>query len=342
MKTQPASQRGATAISQSIFHCPGVALLVACLLTAGSLSAVQRQPAPALGATGTLNPGDIIYADSGNAVDGGIIVKVEPVGGAQTVIAEGGFLIHPFDPILDSNGQIMVSDTAGRLIRINPDTGLQTLLADNSAGTLGMPCGMGLDRHGNALIADMQDIIRVDPATSQTTVVCAGDGTRFPLGIALSDKGTVFALSTGAAREILQVNAQTGVPQVISSGGYFINPQAIAIRGTDLYVTDVATPDGNFGVGRIIHVDVQTGTQTVVSEGSNLVGPVGIAIDNGGQLIVGDPYTVNPASPDLYDGAIIQIDPATGEQTLIARGEGNHVNPRGVAIVPSRPGKNAK
>ena len=59
------------------------------------------------------------------------------------------------------------------------------------------------------------------------------------------------------------------------------------------------------------------GTQTVVSEGGNLVGPVGIAVDDNGQLIVGDPYTINPASQDLYDGGVIRIDPSTGAQTLL-------------------------
>ena len=64
-----------------------------------------------------------------------------------------------------------------------------------------------------------------------------------------------------------------------------------------------------------------------------MVGPVGIAIDDEDQLIVGDPYTINENSRDLFDGGIIRINPATGHQTLLARGQGNFVNPRGVAIV---------
>jgi hypothetical protein len=53
-----------------------------------------------------------------------------------------------------------------------------------------------------------------------------------------------------------------------------------------------------------------------------------------GQLIVADPYTINPQSPELYDGAIIRIDPATGAQTLVTRGRGSFTNPCGVAVVP--------
>jgi hypothetical protein len=44
---------------------------------------------------------------------------------------------------------------------------------------------------------------------------------------------------------------------------------------------------------------------------------------------------MNPESPDLFDGGVIRINPMTGEQTLLARGEGGFVNPRGIAIVPS-------
>jgi hypothetical protein len=119
------------------------------------------------------------------------------------------------------------------------------------------------------------------------------------------------------------------------------NPQAIAVQGNDLYVTDVATADGNFGTGCVIHVDAQSGAQKMVSQGGELVGPVGIALDANSQLIVGDPYTINPGSPDIaaggYDGGIISIDPLTGIQSLIARGRGSFVNPRGIAIVPPEP-----
>src|SRR5207247_424178 len=100
----------------------------------------------------------------------------------------------------------------------------------------------------------------------------------------------------------------------------------IAVSGDDIYVTGLKGHDQNFGIGQVTHVDARTGVQRVVSQGGYLVRPVGIAVDETGQLIVADPYTINPESPDLssggYDGAIIRIDPTTGEQTLIARGHG--------------------
>jgi len=52
-----------------------------------------------------------------------------------------------------------------------------------------------------------------------------------------------------------------------------------------------------------------------------------------GQLVVADPYTVNPDTND-FDGAVFAINPQTRQQTLIARGYGNIVNPCGLTIVP--------
>ena len=109
----------------------------------------------------------------------------------------------------------------------------------------------------------------------------------------------------------------------------------ITVQGNDIYVTGVQGNDQNFGVGHVVHVVANTSMQTLVSRGESLVRPVGITMDESGQLIVADPYTINLESADLFDGAIIRINPATGEQSLIARGHGSLVNPCSVTIVTS-------
>lgn len=145
-----------------------------------------------------------------------------------------------------------------------------------------------------------------------------------------------FKLNSG---DILYVDAGNAV-----DGGFLIKVDPISHQQTvlssgGLLQLPVATADGNFGIGLIVRVDGQTGLQTVVATGGYLAGPVGIAMDANGQLIVADPYTVNPQSPDLvdggYDGALIRIDPATGAQTLLARGQDGYVNARGVTVVPN-------
>jgi len=94
---------------------------------------------------------------------------------------------------------------------------------------------------------------------------------------------------------------------VISEEQYLKSPQAIAVNGLDLYVTDVATSDGNFGIGRVIHVDVQRAprrswrTADFSWGGGNCSGPER------------RPYRRRSlhdksGKSDLYDGGIIRID----------------------------------
>lgn len=80
-----------------------------------------------------LQAGDIVYADSVNASEGGFIVKVDPVTGEQTIRSSGGELIQPFDVVLDVQGQIIASDSGHccRLMRIAPATGEQTVVANS-------------------------------------------------------------------------------------------------------------------------------------------------------------------------------------------------------------------
>src|SRR5262249_5599248 len=154
-----------------------------------------------------------------------------------------------------------------------------------------------------------------------------------PVGVAVNSHGDIFVVDIMGA--VIRVNPRTGDQTYITGGINLHRPQGIAANGTDLYVTDVATADGNFGTGRIVHIDARARTQDVLTDGGSLVGPVGIAIDANGQLIVGDPYTINTNSPDLFDGAIIQIDPVSRVQTPLAIGHDNYVNPRGVALAPA-------
>jgi len=175
--------------------------------------------------------------------------------------------------------------------------------------------------------------------TGEQTIVSEGGhfgpGVGYPLGVAVAENGDLIVANVGFPSEIVRVNPRTGQQTLLSKAGCLKFPQSIAVHGKDIYLTDVATADGNFGIGAVIHVDLHNGTQTVLSSGGNLVGPVGIAADENGRIVVGDPYTINPESPDLYDGGIIMIDPVSGDQTLIARGQDNYLNPRGIAIVRS-------
>ena len=287
-------------------------------------------------------PGDFIYTDSGDAIQGAFIVKMDHVTGQQTVISHGGYLGtrgYPMGVIFDQNGQLIVADE-GCLLGIDPNTGGQTLIGDTRDAPGGF-WSVALDHDGAVLVASETAILRVDPLTGEMGVVSSEGNLTGVLSVAAGKGGDVFVTNVrydfayaGWVGEILRVNLHNGRQTLISQGGYLNFLRGIAVDGDDIYVTGMATPDENFGEGRVTHVDARTGVQKIVSENGNLICPVGIAVDENGQVIVADPYTINPDSPDLFDGGIIKIDPATGEQTLLMRGHGASVNPCGLAIVP--------
>jgi len=299
--------------------------LITLLLGAGvSNSLAQKALAPAGPAPNKANHGEILFTDSQSA-----ILRADAFTGGPAVVAKGEKLVQPLGIAVLPNGEIVVSDTGcGSLLGVDLVSGNQRVIACGAG--LGMPFGIAVERSGAILVANAQSLVRVNPETGQASVASSGQLFMAPIAVAVAPNRDIFVLDI--LGRVIRVNPGTGVQTLVSSGGYLKRPQGIAVTGEHIYVTDVATPDGNFGVGRIIHVDRQTGEQSVLAEGNYLVGPVGVTVD-GGHLIVGDPYTINEASADLFDGGIIQVDRASGAQTLIARGRDGFVNPRCVAII---------
>src|SRR6266581_7979563 len=251
--------------SRSVFSTLLTAVLAATVVLAVSAQVAQSSNNPALH---TLKPGDIVYADSGNAIDGGFVIKVDPATGQQTIISCGGYLQMPFDPLIDGDGQIIVSDS-GRLVRINPDTGSQQVITDNSRGTLGLPYGIALDSAGQILAANLQSVVQVDPFTSQIRTVSSRGNFVYPLGIAVAANGELFVLNMAFPAPVVRINPQNGLQKVISQGNNLIGPVGIAVEANgqlivgDPYTVNPQSPDladGGYD-GGIIRIDPGTGQQ---------------------------------------------------------------------------------
>jgi hypothetical protein len=104
-----------------------------------------------------LKPGDILVVDHLYGV-----IQINPETGAQTVVSTGGYLNTISNSArgiaLESNGQILVTDTAiavadgslvGGAVRVNPATGTQTLLS--SGGLLSQLWALMLNLMGTSL-----------------------------------------------------------------------------------------------------------------------------------------------------------------------------------------------
>jgi len=295
-----------------------------------SLSAVATFGSALLAHAGQ-NRDAILFADSQAAV-----LMVNGTSTTPTPVAVNNKLTQPFGICVGVDGEYFVSDTGSMgIIGINPTTGDQRMVS--SPGSLGVPFGMAVDGDGNLIVANAQNILQVNPQTGAPSIVSSNGFFSAPVAVAVATNGDLWVADM--LGQVIRVDFTTRTQQLVSTGVNLKRPQGIAVQGNDVFVTDVATPDGNFGVGIVIHIDALTGHQTVLAKGKNLVGPVGIAIGSDGNLIVADPYTINPNSLDIanggYDGAIIQVNRGNGNQKIIARGQGNYVNPRGVTIIQS-------
>jgi hypothetical protein len=259
--------------------------------------------------------------------DSSAVLKADAASGGPAVVASGAKLVQTFG-ICMGKGEYFVTDTSWMGI-LGIDANGNQRVVPTGAG-LGVPYGIAADSGGSLLVANGEAVLRVDPKSGAHTKVASGVFLNAPIALDVAANGSIFVVD--ALGTVVEVDPRNGGQKLIATGGYLQRPQGIAVYGKNVYVTDVATGDSNFGIGRVIQINAQTGEQKVLAEGQNLVGPVGIAADQNGNLIVADPYTINEESADLFDGGIIKIDAATGAQTLIARGKEGFVNPRGVAI----------
>ena len=287
-----------------------------------------------LDAKQSLNAGDIFYVDSGNALEGGGLFKLDAITGERSLVSKGGLMVMPFGVAFDSrSGNLFISDS-GRLLKVEPESGEQTLVLNNNSGSTGSPCGMDFNAQGDLLVANTVAVLKMNLRQQEApAVISTGQSLICPIGVGAGKNDDLFVVDPAAAA-VIRVDLRTGAQNVLSRGGLLIQPQAITVSGQDIYVTGVATADGNFGIGRVVRINAVTGAQSIVAEGGFLVGPVGISISPAGELVVADPYTINEHSVDLFDGGIVVIDPESGSQRLLARGEAGFVNPRGLTVVP--------
>jgi Ca2+-binding RTX toxin-like protein len=209
-------------------------------------------------------------------------------------------------------GDIVVADPNafggdGGLIDVNPDTGGQTVVSNDAISSQSLfrdPTGVVFDpRTGTLVVADPNafggsgGLVRVDPASGQQT-----------------------PLSSNA----------------ISAHGFFADPTGVATAPSGaLLVADA----GALGGGAVIAVDPGSGAQSLVSDNAisptpPFVNPTGITVESGGTILVADPDT--PAPGSAGKGAIIGVDPSSGQKRLITSNDSSQTktfsDPSGVTV----------
>ena len=314
-------------------------------------------PGSALAATWSL-----VVADAGEfgMLHGGLI-RVNPVSGAQNTITHtgaGDMLVEPVGEAVGRDGSIYVSDIEafggqGGIIRVNPVTGAQTAIArsDQPGSLVYDPAGIALAPDGSLLVADFRGpggsgalgpnggVLRIDPRTGAQTALSRSDGAGnlFVNPTAVASESATSILVTdfsafGGPGGVISVDPATGAqtavsPTATSGPNLFTGARGIALPGGfSILALNQGLPAAVVGINEV------TGAQEFVTHDGLLTAVTGLALEPGGQLVV--------ANDGSRDPAVIRVDLIGGAQSIVAQGSspgGLLRDPRGIVSTPLRP-----
>lgn len=205
---------------------------------------------------------------------------------------------------------------------------------------------------GDILVVGRSDfttgvVVRVDPDTGEQGLVSSGANFDRPSGIALAPDGRILIADTGGSDRSGAVIAVDPTYQGLCSACNQTVISSNAISGPDLFsdpygiTVDAAgrilVADFSAGAdrtGAVIEVDPATGEQRMISSNAlsledYLSSPLGLTVGGGGRIFVADTF-----GQDGRDGSVIEIEPANGEQRLVAASPFNErdglVDPSGI------------
>jgi sugar lactone lactonase YvrE len=164
-----------------------------------------------------------------------------------TVVGVGGD--GPEDVVVDADGRLWTGLIGGRIVRLSPDGGEQTVVAD----TGGRPLGMHVARDGRVLVCDSyRGLLALDPASGELTVLTdnvGGRPLRFCSNVTETADGTIyFTESTSRFHfehflaAVLEARASGGLYKLAPDGAvetvvpdlYFANGVTVTADGSAL------------------------------------------------------------------------------------------------------------
>jgi hypothetical protein len=251
--------------------------------------------------------GDILVVDE-DAFGAGVLFRVNPLDGARAILsafnnaAQGPTGAQPHGLALEPGGDVLVvtnnggTGNKGALFRVDPTTGVRTLLSDfgdPAQGPLGeVPESVKLGPKGHAFVIDYNARISSGPAN-----------------------GALF-----------KVKLETGVRTVVSNfndtvqGPTGIDPIDLEVETSGaVLVTDRAANPASSNSGVLFRVNASTGFRTILSDFNNPAqgptgpDPISVALDPSGVILVGD-FSAGTGGV----GALFTVDAATGERTILS------------------------
>ncbi|MCP9496209.1 MAG: hypothetical protein MSG64_17310 [Pyrinomonadaceae bacterium MAG19_C2-C3] len=207
---------------------------------------------------------------------------------------------------------------SNRVVRINPNTGTQTLLTNG--GSFNSPTGLDIGPDGFLYVTSFanNNIVRVDPTAGTQTVITTGGLISSPVGIIYAADGNIYVASSGN-NSIVRINAATNSLTTFASGGALSGIQFLAFAPDGFLYVASATNNS------IVRINAITGAQNTLTSGNLLGGVTGITFGADGNI-----YTTN-----ITNNSIVRVNPNDGAQTLVSPtggGTNQLSNPRGLTF----------
>jgi streptogramin lyase len=267
-----------------------------------------RSPHP-----GILQPGDIVFVDSGLDV----IIRLDPNTSATNHIvalncpdATGGIAVGRNGDIYAMRAKLGF-DAYAEFFRIDGQTGATNKLSNETFIYTGYRMKLSPDGLSLVVAGETQNfrrgVFRVDLASGHQSVITTNltDSPDYERAwdVAFSPQGHIY-VTDFAYDNLLRFNVDGSGRHLVTDGGLFqfIAGVDVGTNGT-IYIAD-----RNYH--GIIRVDPVTGAQSSVTTSGFLQNPSDITVAPDGTLIVAD------SSADV----IVRVDPATGQQTLLHSG----------------------
>ncbi len=257
----------------------------------------------------------------------------------------------PLGVAVEATGTLAVVDLFQGIIRVEPSTGNRSPVSgceDDLCSSIrgqGAPSfpffqSVAVEATGTLAVVNglPQGIFRIDPQTGDRTIVsgcvddfCSsirGGGPDFVLDLSTASRLTIvdgaLLLADVGMRSIVRVDPETGNRTVVSSdtrgtGRRFVSPRDLAFeaQGT-LAVVDAPAQT-------VMRVNVDTGDRTIISgplaeqsciDAAALAG-TGPCLDFPGSITVSQNRALIVVDEFLADGAVIQIDPVSGNRRIL-------------------------
>ncbi|MER5967285.1 hypothetical protein [Streptomyces sp. NPDC002057] len=215
----------------------------------------------------------------------GVLLRLRAHTGQQAEVTSDGRFASPGGLAVEADGRILIADLFsggfGAVLRVDPDTGEQTVLSPGEGGGEPpvRPVKLCTVPDGSILVVEQgllggedltSRVVRIDPVAGSRTTVTSGGELRSPVGVAVDGHGGILVADTnafGGSGGVIRVDPATGAQTTVASGGAFAGPRAVAVEADgSLLVLD---NEALSGAGTLFRVDPTTGEQHVLSSGGD-------------------------------------------------------------------------